>query len=64
MINFLKQTIPLLTHIHIFLILSLGERLNYCKVELVLGYHIPNKFNDPEGYAHHLHFMLYPFRDG
>ena len=47
-----------------FLILSLGERLNYCKVELVLGYHIPNKFNDPEGYAHHLHFMLYPFRDG
>ena len=45
------------------LILSLGKRLNYCKVELVLRYHIPNKYKDPEGYAHHLHFMLYPFRD-
>ena len=50
------------SHPHV-LILSLGERLNYCKVELVLWYHIPNKFKDPEGYAHHLLFMLFPFRD-
>ena len=45
------------------LILSSGERLHYCKVELVLRYHVPNKFKDPVGYAHHLLFMFYPFRD-
>ena len=33
------------------------------KVELVLRYHVPNKFKDPEGYAHHLLFMFYPFCD-
>ena len=45
------------------LILSSGERLHYRKVELVLRYHVPNKFKDPEGYAHHLLFLFYPFRD-
>ena len=45
------------------LVLSAGERLHYCTVELVLQYHVPNKFKDPEGYAHHLLFMFYPFRD-
>ena len=45
------------------LVLSSGERLHYFKVELVLQYHVPNKFKDPEGYAHHLLFMFYPFRD-
>ena len=44
------------------LILSSGEKLHYRKVELLLQYHVPNKFKDPEGYAHHLHFMFYPFR--
>ena len=44
------------------LALSSGERLHY-KVELVLLYHVPNKFKDPEGCAHHLLFMFYPFRD-
>ena len=38
------------------LILSSGERLLYRKVELVLQYHVPNKFKDPEGYAHLLLF--------
>ena len=45
------------------LVLSSGERLHYHKVELVLRYHVPNKFKDPEGCAHHLLFMFYPFRD-
>ena len=45
------------------LILSSGERLHYCKVELVLRYQIHNKFKDPEGYADHLLFMVYSFRD-
>ena len=45
------------------LILSSGERLHYRKVELVLQNHIPNKFKDPEGYAHHLLFMFYRFCD-
>ena len=45
------------------LILSSGERLHYRKVELVLQNHIPNKFKDPDGYAHHLLFMFYPFCD-
>ena len=45
------------------LILSSGERLHYRKVELVLRYHLPNKFKDPEGYAHHLLLMFYSFRD-
>ena len=45
------------------LVLSSGEKLHYCKVELVLRYYVPNKFKDPEGYAHHLVFMFYPFRD-
>ena len=45
------------------LVLSSGERLHYRKVELVLRYHVPNKFKDPEGYAHHLLFMFYLFRD-
>ena len=45
------------------LILSSGERLHYRKVELVLRYHVPNKFKDPEGYAHHLllHFCFIHF---
>ena len=45
------------------LILSSGERSHYRKVELVLRYHVPNKCKDTEGYAHHLLFMFYPFRD-
>ena len=45
------------------LILSSGERLHYRKVELVLRYHLPNKFKDPEGYAHHLLLMFCSFRD-
>ena len=45
------------------MIFSSGERLHYRKVELVLRYHVPNKFKDPKGYAHHLLFMFYPFRD-
>ena len=45
------------------LALSSGERLHYCKVELVLRYHVPNKFKDPEDYARHLLLMFYPFRD-
>ena len=45
------------------LVLSSSEKLHYRKVELVLWYHVPNKFKDPEGYAHHLLFMFYPFRD-
>ena len=50
------------SHIEL-LILSSGERLHYCKVELVLRYQIHNKFKDPEGYADHLLFMVYSFRD-
>ena len=38
------------------LILSSGERLLYRRVELVLRYHVSNKFKDPEGYAHLLLF--------
>ena len=45
------------------LVLSSGEKLHYCKVKLVLPYHGPTKFHDPRGYAHHLLFMFYPFRD-
>ena len=45
------------------LILSSGERLHYRKVELVLRYHVPKKFKDPEGYVHHLLFLFYPFCD-
>ena len=36
---------------------------DYCKVKLILRYHVPSKFKDPEGYAHHLLFMFYPFCD-
>ena len=50
------------SHIEL-LILSSGERLHYCKVELVLRYQIHNKFKDPEGYADYLLFMVYSFRD-
>ena len=46
------------------LILPLGKRLHYCKVELVLRYHVPNKFKDLEGCAHYLIFIFYQFRDG
>ena len=45
------------------LILSSGGRLHYRKVDLGLRYHVPNKFKGPEGYAHHLLFMFYLFRD-
>ena len=44
------------------LVLSSGEKLHR-KVELVLRYLVPNRFKDPEGYAHHFLFMFYPFRD-
>ena len=41
------------------LVLSLGERLHYRKVELDLRYQVPNKFKDPEGYANQLlHFVM------
>ena len=39
-------------------ILSSGENLYCRKVELLLQYHIRNKFMDPEGYAHHLLFIF------
>ena len=42
--------------------LSTGEKLVHCKVEFVLGYHVPNKHKDSEAYIHHLLFMFYPFR--
>ena len=45
------------------LILSAGERLYYHHVKLVLQYHVPNKFKEPESYARHLLFMFYPFCD-
>ena len=45
------------------LVLSSGERLHYCKLKLVLPYHGPNKFNDPESCAHHLLLRFYPFCD-
>ena len=45
------------------LVFSSDEILHYRKVELFLRYHFPNKFKDPEGYAHNLLFMFYPFRD-
>ena len=45
------------------MILSSGEKLHCCKVELVLQYRIPNKFEDAEGYTHHLLFMFYTFCD-
>ena len=45
------------------LVLSTDERLHYRQVELVLRYHIPNKFKNPESYTHHLLFMFYPFLD-
>ena len=45
------------------LLLSSGERLHYRKVELILRYHVHNKFKDPEGYAHYLLFMFHSFRD-
>ena len=40
-----------------------GEKLHCRKVELVLRYYIPNKFEDAEGYTHHLLFMFYTFCD-
>ena len=30
---------------------------------MVLRYHFPNIFKDPEGYAYQLLFMFYPFWD-
>ena len=54
---------PISSSCHEVLVLCSGEKLHYRKVELVLRFHVPNKFKDPEGYAHHLLFMFYPFRD-
>ena len=45
------------------LILSTGKRMHYRQVGLVLQYHAPNEFKDPESYTHHLLFMFYPFDD-
>ena len=45
------------------LILSSEKILLYQKHEFVLRYHVPNKFKYPKGYAHHLLFMFYHFRD-
>lgn len=45
------------------LIFSSGERLHYGKVELVLLYHVPNKFEDLDDYAHHSLFMFYQLRN-
>ena len=36
------------------LVLSSSERLHYREVELVLGYHVLNKFENPEDFADHL----------
>ena len=59
----MRQTIPLENSYREVLVLSSSERLHDRKVELVLRYHVPKNFKDPEDYAHHLLFMLYPFRD-
>ena len=45
------------------MVLSSDKRLHYRKVELVLRYHVPNKFKYPEGYTHHLLLIFYPLRD-
>ena len=37
------------------------DKLRGLKVELVLWYHVANQHKDPEGYAYHIVFMIYPF---
>ena len=39
------------------------EKLKCRKVKAVLRYHVPNRFKNPEQYAHHLLFMFLPFRN-
>lgn len=44
-----------------FLKLFSSEKLRYCKVELVLIYHVPNHHGDLERYAYYVIFVFYPF---
>lgn len=39
------------------------EKLKCRKVKAVLRYYAPSSKKNPEGYAHHILFMFYPFRD-
>ena len=60
LVHKLIETIPLLSPIQRYL-LSSGERLHHHKIALILWYHVPNKFKDPEGYVHHLFLSLIKF---
>ena len=44
-------------------LISSKQKLNCRKVKAVLRYHQPNPHKDIEGYAHHLLFSFYPFRN-
>ena len=39
-----------------------GEKMWCRKVSIILRYHVPNKIVYPERFAHHVLFLLYPFR--
>ena len=39
------------------------EKLKCRQVKAILRYYVPNRHKYPEKYAHHLLFMLYPFRN-
>ena len=49
-----NKTIPLM---------SSKQKLKRRKVRVVLRYHVPNANRNAEGYAHHMLFSFYPFRD-
>ena len=42
---------------------SKKEKIKCRKVKAVLRYHVPNRHEKPEQYAHHLLFMFFPFRN-
>ena len=43
--------------------MSSKESLKLRKEKCILRYHIPNQTTQPEEYAHHMLFMLFPFRN-
>ena len=43
--------------------MSSKQKLKRRKVRAVLRYHVPNANRNAEGYAHHMLFSFYPFRD-
>lgn len=43
-------------------LMSSKEKLSLRKEKCVLRYHVPSKEKNPEGFAHHLLLMFYPFR--